>query len=99
MILEYVIIGILSTLVIVLGIGVRNLLKQNEQLEDDLVNYITGMRNLSFRTLESMREIDSRGAFESDDEVGSVFSDLKTVVEHLNERIEEIDVRAETKKD
>lgn len=90
-------IGILSFLLILALIGIRNLLKQNEQLEDDLVDYITGMQTLSQRTLETMQQIDSRGAFASDDEVGAVFKDLKNVVEHLNQRISEYDVRSEEK--
>jgi hypothetical protein len=34
--------------------------------------------------LEQMREIDLRGSFESDDEVGSVFTQLKTIIEIYN---------------
>ena len=36
----------------------------------------------------SLKEIDLRGSFESDDEVGSTFKDIKTLIEknidHLN---------------
>ena len=35
--------------------------------------------------ITEMREIDSRGGFESDDEVGGVFNTLKDVVEELGE--------------
>ena len=34
--------------------------------------------------LSQMREIDLRGSFESDDEVGSVFTQLKTIIEVYN---------------
>jgi hypothetical protein len=34
--------------------------------------------------LEQMREIDLKGSFESDDEVGSVFTQLKTIIEIYN---------------
>jgi len=93
--IEYIIIGILSLLAIFLFIGVRNLLKQNEQLEDQIIEVTEGMLTLSQRTLETMREIDSKGAFESEDEVGAVFEDLKNAVEYLNQRISEYDVREE----
>jgi hypothetical protein len=37
--------------------------------------------------LERMQEIDMRGSFESDDEVGSVFTELKNLIKHYNETI------------
>lgn len=92
-----IIVGILTFLLIIALIGIRNLLKQNEELEDDLVQYITAMQTFSQRTLETMEEIDSRGAFASDDEVGVVFNDLKKVVEQLNQRIREYNVRTQEK--
>jgi hypothetical protein len=85
-----IIICALSLLCIILFIGIRNLLLQNEALEDlyresQVDN--TGIRNLIQRTLNTMRDIDSKGAFESDDEVGVVFDELKNAVELLNKRI------------
>lgn len=44
------------------------------ELEDDVDVTLTQM-------LEEMREIDIRGSFESDDEVGAVFKELKDVIE------------------
>ena len=37
--------------------------------------------------LETMREIDIRGSFESDDEVGAVFTELKSLIEYYNEEL------------
>jgi hypothetical protein len=34
-----------------------------------------------------MQEIDLRGSFESDDEVGAVFAELKEIITKLNETI------------
>ena len=34
--------------------------------------------------LQQMKEIDIRGSFEADDEVGSVFSELKSLIETYN---------------
>ena len=44
------------------------------ELEDDVDLTLNQM-------LEEMREIDIRGSFESDDEVGVVFKELKDVIE------------------
>ena len=61
-----------------------NIVKQNEQLADIIVEYdnreITTQSNLE-SMLSKMKEIDIRGSFESDDEVGVVFSELKETIE------------------
>jgi methyl-accepting chemotaxis protein len=94
-----VILSISVILNIIFLIGIRNLLKQNEQLEDDLVNHITGIRRIAENTLSNMEVIDSRGAFKSDDEVGAIFEDLKNMVEYLNNEISEYNVKSERKND
>jgi competence protein ComGC len=68
---------------IILLIGVRNLLKQNEQFEDNL----TEVRGRIANTLTKMRELDNRQVFEKDDEVGVTFSELKKLTEDLNNEI------------
>jgi uncharacterized protein with PhoU and TrkA domain len=37
--------------------------------------------------LEKMKELDIRGSYESDDEVGTVFKELKNLIEEYNETI------------
>jgi hypothetical protein len=37
--------------------------------------------------LQQLREIDLKGSFESDDEVGFVFLQIKTLIEQYNENI------------
>jgi len=68
-----IVIGVSVILNIILLIGVRNLLKQNEQLEDRLINTINSTRNKVSDALDNMRKIDKREAFEKDDEVGITF--------------------------
>jgi len=68
---------------IILLIGVRNLLKQNEQFEDNL----TEVRGRIANTLQKMRDLDNREVFEKDDEVGVAFSELKKLIEDLNNEI------------
>ena len=61
-----------------------NIVKQNEQLLDTIMEYdnreISTQSNLE-SMLSKMKEIDIRGSFESDDEVGVVFSELKETIE------------------
>ncbi len=66
--------------------GVRNLLKQNEQLEDSLTEVVTDTNRTITDVVEQMKRVDIRGSFESDDEVGSVFESLKSIVEKLKEK-------------
>ena len=59
-----------------------NLFRKLEVLEDEIENNLTIFKGI----YNTMKEIDSTGAFESDDEVGSVFADLKNIVER-NEQL------------
>ena len=87
--MDYILIGLITSGVINLLflIGVRNLLRQNEQLEDRLVGTIKDTQSKVLTALEKMQEIDTRQAFEKDDEVGVTFDQLKKIVEELNEQL------------
>jgi hypothetical protein len=76
---------VLSAVVnVALLIGVRNLIKQNEMLEDYIVDLQAGL----ISALQRMRSIDIRGAFEAEDEVGFVFKTLDGIVQSLNAFVE-----------
>jgi len=64
--------------------------KQNEQLIDSIKSYDDRQTN-TLVTLENMlgemKEIDLKGSFESDDEVGVVFSELKNTIESYKNQI------------
>jgi len=79
-----IIVGISVILNIILLIGVRNLLRQNEQLEDRLVNTNLSVQDKVQNALNEMRKIDTRQAFEKDDEVGVTFDGLKKKSKELN---------------
>ncbi len=81
-----IILGVSAVINIGLLIGVRNLLRQNEQLEDDLVGTIYGVTERIREANARMEQADIRGSFEADDEVGTVFTELKGIVEELNEK-------------
>ena len=78
---------ILSILVVVLGYTTFNLLKKNEKQEDILAGYMTYLNKIS-DTIEiadkKLKDVDSKGSFKSDDEVGFVFEQIKTIQTILN---------------
>jgi hypothetical protein len=77
---------IFNILLLIRGI---NFVKQNEQLMDTIRDYDDRQIGTQIKIesmLQKMKEIDIRGSFESDDEVGAVFSELKeTIVTYKNE--------------
>ena len=82
-----VLLTILGILVVALGFTTFNLLKKNEKQEDILTGYmeylskISGVIEFSDKKL---KEVDARGSFESDDEVGFFFQEIKQIQETLN---------------
>ena len=82
-----IIILISGLLNLILLIGIRNLLKQTEQLEDRLISSIDEIRGRIGNALKNMRDIDNKEAFEKDDEVGATFQELKKLIEDLNDEI------------
>ena len=78
---------IFNILLLIRGI---NLVKQNEQLRDTINEYDNKELNTQIKLesmLSKMKEIDIRGSFESDDEVGAVFSELKETIETYKNEI------------
>jgi uncharacterized protein YsxB (DUF464 family) len=72
---------VLSIILLIRGI---NLVKQNETLQDVVVENQEEReqtQEVLENMLKQMREIDLRGSFESDDEVGAVFTQLKDLIE------------------
>jgi hypothetical protein len=78
---------IFNILLLIRGI---NLVKQNEKLSDMIVDY-DARQDDTLITLENMlgemKQIDLKGSFESDDEVGVVFSELKNTIESYKTKI------------
>jgi hypothetical protein len=84
----YIVIAVLSLLVIFLGFTTFNLMRKQEKAEDILVTYMQYLDNLS-RTIEisdkKLKEIDHKGTFKSDDEIGFFFEAVKQIQDILNE--------------
>ena len=87
-IITTIIISILSVLVVILGFTTFNLLRKNEKQEDILAEYLTYLDQLS-RIIEAtdkkLKEIDEKGTFKSDDEVGYFFKSVQSIQSILND--------------
>jgi len=85
---------ILGLMVVVLGFTTFNLLKKNERQEDIISNqetilagymeYLSKMSGIIELSDKKLKEVDARGSFESDDEVGFFFQQIKQLQETLN---------------
>lgn len=77
----------------VVGLGVfiwiiRNLIKKQESAEDILVSYMEYLNNISTIIKisdEKLKEIDEKGTFKSDDEIGFFFQNIQAIQELLND--------------
>ena len=73
---------ILAILVVVLGFSTWNLLRKLEKLEDtvkDQQRYVENISNVIEDSNKRLREIDDKGHFSADDEVGFFFENLKQI--------------------
>lgn len=78
---------ILSILIIVLGITTRNLMIKVEKYEDVVRDQTSYLQNISKSVTEGekhLRELDEKGIFASDDEVGYFFNKMKEIQQELN---------------
>lgn len=83
-----IIITVLSILVVVLGYTTFNLLKKNEKAEDILFSYkqyMTQVSDVIEQSVKKLKEIDSRGTFESDDEIGWFFKKIQLIQDILDQ--------------
>jgi len=78
---------ILTLMVVVLGYTTFNLLRKNEKQEDILTGYMVYLNKISKIIDESdkkLQEIDHRGSFKADDEIGFFFESVKNIQTILN---------------
>lgn len=89
--MELLFIVILSGLTLLLGYTTYNLLRKNEALEDEIEfseTYIQSAYDSMKNAYNKMTRIDRLGSFESDDETGYIFEQIKSAIEQLNETYE-----------
>jgi len=85
-----ILINVIVILVGVIGYVIWNLMKKVEKLEsmiDVQERYITDFYDLVKQSEMKIKEIDSKQLFQSDDEVGFFFNNLKTIQEALSDYI------------
>lgn len=80
--------------------AILNLIKQVEKAEEEFEiafkaesMYFSKLSEIRTRILNAqtrMKDIDIRGSFEADDEVGAAFKELQTTIEVLNTEITKI---------
>lgn len=76
-------IGLILSVILNLILFYRSyvMVKVVERTQDQLFQNADITLDTLEQMLEDMRDLDLRGAFESDDEVGAVFQELKTLIE------------------
>jgi hypothetical protein len=60
------------------------LVRQTEQLADAIIaaeSIVEESQETLEKMLDEMRAVDIKGSFEADDEVGAVFTELKSIIE------------------
>jgi len=78
---------ILAILVIVLGFTTWNTMRKLEKYEDtvkDQQEYVESIASIIEDSSKRLREIDEKGTFASDDEVGFFFENLKIIQDTLD---------------
>lgn len=95
-----VVISVLGLLVVVLGYTTINLLFKVEKQEDIISDYRKFFTFLNQKVIESdkkLKDADNRGIFASDDEVGSIFSEIKSIHDSLSNffKVEQTDGQKE----
>ena len=79
----FLILFILLTLVE--GYVIFNLTRKTERLESWIEDYAQRIQD----TQQVLKEIDSKGTFEADDEIGVIFTSIKEAVDEINEITEQ----------
>lgn len=73
---------VFAVLAIILGFTTWNLLRKNEKMEEAIESYTDYIKNVTetLGVIEArLNQIDERGTFKSDDEIGFFFDRIKTL--------------------
>ncbi len=61
-------------------VGIKNALRNKESYDA----FFEEMKSRLEKVLAAIKEVDIRGSFEADDEVGSIFIEIKSAIESLD---------------
>ena len=75
---------VLGLLVLAEGYVIWNLTRKTEMLE----TWIEDFSDRITRVQQELKDIDSTGHFESDDEIGSIFNGIKDIISELDNFVE-----------
>jgi protein subunit release factor A len=87
MLVYQIIVGVLVAFSLVLVYIINNLLKKVENYEDvvkDQVEYLQNISKTVSASRQHLKTLDEQGTFQSDDEVGEFFNQMKEVQNELN---------------
>ena len=87
MLVYQIIVGVLVAFSLVLVYIINNLLKKVENYEDvvkDQVEYLQNIYKTVSASRQHLKTLDEQGTFQSDDEVGEFFNQMKEVQNELN---------------
>ena len=76
---------VLGLVILVESYVIWNLMRKTELLETWVENFTDRVNKVQ----QELSEIDSTGHFESDDEVGSIFTSIKEIINDLNNNTEQ----------
>jgi len=79
--MEIILIILLTLSISVSFVAIRNLIKKNEAMEDFINKQSEAIAACDTR----LKEIDNKGVFYADDEIGWFFGEVKKIQEALNE--------------
>ena len=82
-----IILTILGILVVILGYTTINLLKKNEKMLEIIINqngYIAEFSKQLDISDKRLQDIDSKGVFKGDDEIGWIFDQIKVLQTSLS---------------
>ena len=70
------------------------LLNKSTQVIDLYEEWMIMVRALSKKTYDAMHAVDARGAFEADDEIGDAFKMIKFLIEELDKRVSDEELKS-----
>ena len=79
--MEIILVILLTLLVSISFVAIRNLIKKNEAMEDFINKQSEAIAACDTR----LKQIDQKGVFYADDEIGWFFEEIKKIQEALNE--------------
>ena len=78
---------LLGLMVVILGYTTFNLLQKNEKVEDIIFSYQEFIKNIQEQISKSekrLEQIDQKGLFKSDDEIGWFFKEVQKIQKNLS---------------